>query len=105
MEAVVGLDCAQMHDFFLSNVFFGCYGNILLKLRTFFFFIRLLKADIYSTVLYHFSKLPLYFSATLLYTNIDQTLMPSLHGLLNCEIDGLDYHVITTEYTHVTPIL
>jgi len=33
-----------------------------------------------------------------LYTNIDQTLMNSLHGLLNCEIGGLDYRIITTEY-------
>ena len=29
---------------------------------------------------------------------IDQTLMNSLHGLLNCEIGGLDCHSITTEY-------
>ena len=47
----------------------------------------------------------------LLYTNIDQTLVNSLHGLLTCEIGGLDCHVITTEYItrvnciHVTPIL
>jgi len=33
-----------------------------------------------------------------LYTNIDQTLVNSLHRLLNCEIGGLDCHVITTEY-------
>jgi len=34
-----------------------------------------------------------------LYTNIDQTLVNSLHGLLNCEIGGLKYcRVITTEY-------
>ena len=33
-----------------------------------------------------------------LYMNIDQKLMNSLHGLLNCEIDGLDGHVITAEY-------
>ena len=33
-----------------------------------------------------------------LYTNIDQTLVNSLHGLLNCKIGGLDCHVITTEY-------
>ena len=26
----------------------------------------------------------------ILYTNIDQTLVNSLHGLLNCEIGGLD---------------
>jgi len=32
------------------------------------------------------------------YTNIDQTLVHSLHGLLNCEIGGLDCYVITTEY-------
>ena len=30
-----------------------------------------------------------------LYTNIDQTLVNSLHGRLNCEIGGLDCHVIT----------
>jgi len=34
----------------------------------------------------------------LVYTNIDQTLRDSLHGLLNYEIGGLDCHVITTEY-------
>ena len=48
----------------------------------------------------------------ILYTNIDKTLMKSLHGLLNCEIGGLDCRVVTTEYRtrvhfykHVTPIL
>ena len=50
----------------------------------------------------------------LLYTNIGQTLVNSLHGQLNCEIGGLDCRVITTEYitrvhstvyTHVIPIL
>ena len=47
-----------------------------------------------------------------LYTNIDQTLVNSLHGLLNCEIVGLDCHVNYNSvqntcplYTHVTPIL
>jgi len=46
------------------------------------------------------------------YTNIDQTLVNSLQGLLNCEICGLDCRAVTTEYdtrdqlyTHVTPIL
>jgi len=33
-----------------------------------------------------------------LYTNIDQKLVKSLHGLLNCEIGGLDCRVITTGY-------
>jgi len=33
-----------------------------------------------------------------LQTNIDQKLVNSLHGLLNCEIGGLDCRVITTEY-------
>jgi len=34
--------------------------------------------------------------------NIDQTLVNSLHGLLNCEIGGLDCRIIITEYkTHV----
>ena len=33
-----------------------------------------------------------------LHGNIDETLMSSLQGLLNCEIGGLDCHVITTEY-------
>jgi len=47
-----------------------------------------------------------------LYTNIDQTLVKSLHGLLSFEIGGLDCPVITTEYRarvhcmhHATPIL
>jgi len=41
-------------------------------------------------------------SNEILYTNIIQTLN-SLHGLLNCEIGGLDCHVITIEYkTRVT---
>jgi len=31
-------------------------------------------------------------------TNIDQTLVYSLHRLLNCEIGGLDCRVIITEY-------
>jgi len=46
------------------------------------------------------------------YTNIDQKLMDSLQGLLNCEIGDLDCHCISTEYgtlcplyTHVTPAL
>jgi len=33
-----------------------------------------------------------------LYTNIAQTLVNSLHELLNREIGGLDGRVITTEY-------
>jgi len=35
---------------------------------------------------------------SLLYTNIDQTLMNSLHRRLNCKIGGVESHVITTEY-------
>ena len=34
----------------------------------------------------------------ILYTNNDQTFVNSLQGLLNCEIGGLNCHVITTEY-------
>ena len=34
----------------------------------------------------------------ILHRNIDQTLLNSLHGLLDFEIGGLDCHVITTEY-------
>ena len=38
----------------------------------------------------------------LLHGNIDQALVNSLHGLLNCEIGGLDCRVITIEnITHV----
>jgi len=33
-----------------------------------------------------------------LYRNIDQTLVNSLHGLLNCEIGGLEFRVITADY-------
>ena len=32
------------------------------------------------------------------YISIEKILVKSLHGLLNWEIDGLDCHVITTEY-------
>ena len=34
----------------------------------------------------------------LMHENTDQTLVNSLHGLLNFEIGGLECHVITTEY-------
>jgi len=34
----------------------------------------------------------------LLYTNIDQAFVNSLHRLLNCELGGLDCRVITTDY-------
>jgi len=37
-------------------------------------------------------------TVNILCTTIDQTLVNSLHGLLNCEMGGLDFHVITTEY-------
>jgi len=37
-----------------------------------------------------------------LYTNIDQKLVNSLHGPLNCEIGGLYCHVITTEYRNLS---
>ena len=40
----------------------------------------------------------LLFVIDILYRNIDQTLVNSLHGLLNCEIGRLDCRVITTEY-------
>ena len=39
----------------------------------------------------------LFYQIKVLYTSIDQTLMYSLHGLLNWEIGGLDCHVITVE--------
>jgi len=38
------------------------------------------------------------FHYLVVYTTIDQTLVNSLHGLLNCEIGGLECHVITIEY-------
>jgi len=38
------------------------------------------------------------YTVHVLYTNIDQKLVNSLHWLLNCEIGGLDCRVITTEY-------
>jgi len=45
------------------------------------------------------------YSMIVLYTNIDQTLGNSLHELLNCEIGGLDCHVITTEYIYLVSIV
>ena len=41
---------------------------------------------------------PIHWFYTILYTKNDQKLLNSLHGLLNCEIGGLDCRVITTEY-------
>ena len=50
----------------------------------------------------------------IVFTAIDQTLVNSLHGLLNCKIGGLDCRVnllqqsiehVSIMYTHVTPIL
>ena len=40
-----------------------------------------------------------FFIKLVLYTNIDPTLVNSLHGLLNCEIGGLECRVSTTEYS------
>ena len=43
-----------------------------------------------------------------MYTNIDQKLVNSLHVLLNCEIGGVDCRVIITRcplHTHVSPIV
>ena len=37
-----------------------------------------------------------YYHTHVMYTNIDQTLVNSLHGMLNCEIGVLDCHIITT---------
>ena len=37
-----------------------------------------------------------------MYTNIEQTLVNSFHGLLNCEIGELDGHVITTSIEHMS---
>jgi len=47
----------------------------------------------YSRYGYHYYR---YGYRYVLYTNIDQTFVSSLHGLLNCEIGGLDGYVITT---------
>ena len=38
-------------------------------------------------------------SSLVVYTYIDQKLVNSLNGLLNCEIGGLDYVVMTTEHS------
>jgi len=35
------------------------------------------------------------------YANINQTLVNTLHGLLNFEIGGLEYHIITVYYNRV----
>jgi len=48
--------------------------------------------------LFHHFPLSLEIEYIVLYRNIDKKLVNSLHGLLNCEIDGLECHVITIEY-------
>ena len=51
------------------------------------------------TALFHMAYLPmLVLVCEVVCPNIGQTLVNSLHGLLNCEIGGLECHVITTEY-------
>ena len=52
----------------------------------------------YALVHVIYSRVSGQYSHAVLQTNIDQKLINSLHGLLNCEIGGLDYRVITTEY-------
>jgi len=38
------------------------------------------------------------------YTNCDQTLLNSLHGLLNIEVCGLEDHAVTTQYKAVSSV-
>ena len=45
-----------------------------------------------------------YVSSKVLHGNIDQTLVNSLHRLLNCEIGGIDCRVITTKKEHVSNV-
>ena len=52
----------------------------------------------YALVHVIYSRVSGQYSHAVLWTNIDQKLINSLHGLLNCEIGGLDCRVITTEY-------
>jgi len=47
------------------------------------------KAHVHVFISCHVIQANLY-TTKLLYTNIDQTLVNSLHRLLNCEIGGLD---------------
>jgi len=44
------------------------------------------------------------FACILLYTNINQTLVNSLHGLSYCVIGELECRVITGEYRHTCPL-
>jgi len=46
----------------------------------------------------HFIVIFIQLNKAVLYTNIDQTLVNSLHRLLSCEIGGLDCHAITREF-------
>jgi len=43
-----------------------------------------------------------FLSTVLLHENIDQTLVNSIHGLLNIERGVVDCCVITTEYKHLS---
>jgi len=54
--------------------------------------IHLCFNTLYIMPLFNFVK-----TYDIVYTNIDQTLVNSLHGLLNCEIGGLDCRAITPE--------
>ena len=55
---------------------------------------ELFKSNTILNFLYYFKI----FIDQVWYWNIDQALVNSLHDLLNCEMYGLDWRVITTEY-------
>jgi len=67
-----------------------CVSNDLFVVHCFFQFAVMLNSDcILPGTCNHWH--------TILYRNIDQKLVNSLHGLLNCETGGLDCRVITRE--------
>ena len=82
--------------YLLTSIYSQLHLNIL-HLQVLKCFYCILKMNLDSLFLnpqmYHLNIIKL-----ILYTNIEQILVNSLHGLLNCETGGLDCHVITTEY-------
>ena len=56
---------------------------------------RYLRSAMYTSVLWQ---------QIVLYLNIDQTIVNSLHRPLNYEIGGINCHIITTEYRNTSPL-
>ena len=84
-----------MTRYLLTSIYSQFHLNILhLQVLNYVYCIQKMNIDslFLNPQMYHLNIFKL-----ILYTNIEQTLVNSLHGAMNCETGGLDCHVTTTE--------